>query len=356
MGILSKAHRIPAALLGAYIGLLVLLAMPPVQRMLVYMHVFHWPLFAEFDKPQSYGLAPFKTRDMELTTPDGETLGVWHVLPSSVYHDAAEEFPPTSSFSDEVFDAAFRARPTIIYLHGNTASRAVSRRVRSYSAFSTYLDCNVVVIDYRGFADSTGKPTEGGLLIDARTAFDYVYERNGNRADQIVLIGQSLGTGVASGLSGLLADDGITPRALVLIAGFTSIRDILLTYKLFNVIPVLSPLRLIPSLHNFASKLLLHPFDSPAALSRTSLPVLLIHAADDPVIPNTHSTRIFELLRTSASPAREIQYDGWGVVRSYERQGKGEVVWWDGLTGGHDDVGWAEGTMDLIKRVAQIDQ
>lgn len=71
---------------------------------------------------------------------------------------------------------------------------------------------NVVAIDYRGYADSTGVPSQAGLITDARTAWDWVAERisaGGNdAADNIVVVGHSLGTGVTSALAGQLADEG----------------------------------------------------------------------------------------------------------------------------------------------------
>jgi abhydrolase domain-containing protein 12 len=84
---------------------------------------------------------------------------------------------------------------------------------------STQLDCNVIAIDYRGFGDSTGSPSQEGVLLDARSAWDYVsgvIERLAELEaantvkpeDMIMLAGQSLGTGVVSLLAGQLADDG----------------------------------------------------------------------------------------------------------------------------------------------------
>lgn len=116
--------------------------------------------------------------------------------------------------------------------------------MRGYSAYSA-LDCNVVAVDYRGFADSTGTPSEHGLITDARAVWDYV-RGLGAEGGQVVLVGQSLGTGVVSGLAGQLADEGeplfvlgavygppdltaigIHPRAIVLVAPFTSVVELL---------------------------------------------------------------------------------------------------------------------------------
>ena len=86
------------------------------------------------------------------------------------------------------------------------ANRAAPHRVRSYSAYSA-LDCNVLAIDYRGFGDSTGTPSEPGLIADARAIWDYVTEQGGG---EIILMGQSLGTGVVAGLAGELVREGMS--------------------------------------------------------------------------------------------------------------------------------------------------
>jgi abhydrolase domain-containing protein 12 len=221
---------------------------------LIFLHWVPWPLWAEYDIPEKYGLArmsphgmtmlmiAFKTRNFRLNSTDGESLGVWHVLyvsammfrlirvsgqlmdrPKSTYQ-ALEPFPPLSKLDDSIFEASLRDRPTILYFHGNVrppmqpcsitmeetdrqaANRAAPHRVRSYSAYSA-LDVNVLAIDYRGFGDSTGTPSEKGLIDDGRAIWDYVTEQGG---EEVILMGQSLGTGVVAGLAGELANEGMS--------------------------------------------------------------------------------------------------------------------------------------------------
>lgn len=73
---------------------------------------------------------------------------------------------------------------------------------------STALDVNALIIDYRGFGDSTGSPTEAGLLIDARAAWDWILSRNGGDASKVAIVGQSLGTGVGTALAAQLIAEG----------------------------------------------------------------------------------------------------------------------------------------------------
>lgn len=77
----------------------------------------------------------------------------------------------------------------------------------------------MIVTDYRGFGDSTGTPTPAGLVIDARTVYDYVINtidrlagptdrEAGSGKGEIILMGHSLGTGVISQLAAQLTDEG----------------------------------------------------------------------------------------------------------------------------------------------------
>jgi abhydrolase domain-containing protein 12 len=77
------------------------------------------------------------------------------------------------------------------------------------------LDSNVIAIDYRGYGDSTGTPSEDGLLLDAQAVWDYVNAHAISGGDKsaegktVVVVGHSLGTAVSSRLVGSLADRGM---------------------------------------------------------------------------------------------------------------------------------------------------
>ncbi|WRT70786.1 uncharacterized protein IL334_007785 [Kwoniella shivajii] len=362
--LLTRAHYVPILVLLVYCGILALLTIPVVQRELLFLHHVTMPLFPDYRNPQKYGLGPFKTRNLRLSTADGEEIGAWHILPRSSYKSLVP-FPPQRPLSGDVFDKALGERPTVLYFHGNAGTRAVTHRVRSYSAFSNSLDCNVVAIDYRGFGDSTGTPSEQGLLRDARTAYDFLehtMRRTGftkeETAKNVILAGQSLGTGVVSGLAGQLENEGIRPRALVLIAPFTSITELLTSYRILHAIPILKPLNAIPPIQRYFQSFLAHPFDSITALKNTSSPTLILHSIDDDIIPYSQSARVFLSILASASlkseSIEETKYGRWGTIRSFKRSEGGEVVWWEGGNGGHNALGFAEGTIDLIARIADL--
>lgn len=67
-------------------------------------------------------------------------------------------------------------------------------------------DVHVVTIDYRGFGESEGSPSEEGLVEDAISAYQWIHEQCTESSPQIVIYGQSLGTGVATRLAKHLCD------------------------------------------------------------------------------------------------------------------------------------------------------
>jgi abhydrolase domain-containing protein 12 len=139
-------------------------------------------------------------------------------------------------------------------------TRAFYLRTRLYSTLSSRLNANVLAIDYRGFGDSGGVPSEQGLLSDARAAWDWLIE-NGSKESDITVVGQSLGTGVSAGLVAELAEEGepcvdrvskrgkrtpllgVSPRGMVLLAPYSSIATLLETYNLGGKLPILQPLQ-----------------------------------------------------------------------------------------------------------------
>lgn len=221
---------------------------------------------------------------------------------------------PRQTLKEEDYDQALRERPTILYLHGNAASRAAPWRLASYAQFTTRLQANVVAIDYRGFADSPGSPTEDGLVEDARAAWDWIQHRKGGSTlqagHQIAIVGQSLGTGVGAKLTRELYEEGTPPQLLVLIAPYRSFRRLAAGYKIGGLLPVLAPLTWIPGMERLLDRYLqahfeteetlnaMYAADGQSSSSRRWPHLLISHATDDGVIPSAHGELLFySLLR-----------------------------------------------------------
>ncbi|KAM6501247.1 abhydrolase domain containing protein, partial [Amanita muscaria] len=214
-----------------------LLMLPFLQHQIVYANGITVPLFADFDHPEKYGLAPNKTVNLKITTTDNETIGAWFVISDKYYH-ALPSVPPQPL---EHMRAALERHPTILFLHGNAATRAVKARINDYNGFTSRLGVNVLAIDYRGFADSTGTPSEAGLVLDGRAAFDWLVE-NGAKPQDILIVGHSLGTGVTSQLVAQIEAEKISCRGVVLLAPFSSITHAIDTYRLFGLLPIPKPI------------------------------------------------------------------------------------------------------------------
>lgn len=189
-----------------------------------------------------------KTLNLNITTTDGLTLGAWFVLSDPAYRAVPFPEPSTYPSLESRVPDAIKAHPTILFFHGNAATRAADYRIRYYNAFTSRLNANVLAIDYRGFGNSEGHPTEEGLAIDAHAAWDWLIAQ-GADSENVLIYGHSLGTAVAAKLSADLSARNVRFRGLVLMSPFSSIHTLLETYQFFGVLPLMKPLQLIPGAH-----------------------------------------------------------------------------------------------------------
>ncbi len=190
--------------------------------------------------PLAYGLE-FETH--RIGTKDGERLHAWWV--------------PVGN-----------ARGTVLVLHGNAGN--ISHRV-DYLRMFHRLGYASLIVDYRGYGESSGSPSEEGTYRDADSAWRWLMSR-GIAPKDIVILGESLGGAVAAWLAART-----TPRALVLVSSFTSVPD--LGAQVYPFLPV----RL---LSRFS-------YDTRGALRRVEAPVLVAHSRDDDIVPYSHGLALF---------------------------------------------------------------
>ena len=196
------------------------------------------------NSPQQAGFP--EAEEHVLDTADGEKVIVWHV-PAKPGHAVVIHFPGNGD-----------------YLAG------LAGRFRDITADGTGL----VALSYRGYAGSSGRPSEQGLLEDAAAAYAFTAARYG--ADQIVVWGFSLGSGVAVALA---AEQPI--GKLILEAPYTSLVDVAATH--FPLVPVRWLVR--------------DRFHSDARIARVTAPLLIMHGARDATIPISFGERLFALAR-----------------------------------------------------------
>jgi len=193
-----------------------------------------------------------------LTTADGEKVIVWHV-PAKPGRGVVLFFPGNGDF-----------------LAGRVA------RFKGIIADGTGL----VALSYRGYAGSSGSPSEQGLLQDAAAAYAFTTARY--RAEQIVVWGFSLGTGVAVALA---AEHPV--GRLILEAPYTSTADVAGVH--FWFVPI--------------SLLMRDQFHSDRRITGVTAPLLIMHGSDDPVIPIAFGERLFGLAR---EPKQFVRLPGGG--------------------------------------------
>jgi len=116
-----------------------------------------------------------------------------HFIPDSIQYDRKID---SLNSVDDHFDKYLKQenkRPIIIYVHGQDADRARANR-RNLCLNLSKLDYHVFAIDFRGYGDSTGWPTEEGVVKDVLELF-YFIKIKCHRDSQLYIWGHSLGTG-----------------------------------------------------------------------------------------------------------------------------------------------------------------
>jgi fermentation-respiration switch protein FrsA (DUF1100 family) len=205
--------------------------------------------------PEAYGLG-FET--VELPTADGEKLHAWWV-------------------------PADDPRGTVLFFHGNAGN--ISHRLDYLQMFNR-MHYSTFIVDYRGYGRSTGSPSVEGTYRDAEAAWEYLRSARSARAQDVVIVGESLGGAVASWLAAKVG-----PRVLVLLSTFTSATD--LGAQVYWFLPV-----------RWLSRL---DYDSARNLRQIKAPVFIAHSRNDDVIPFSHGRTLYEL---AAEPKVFLEMQG----------------------------------------------
>ncbi len=164
-----------------------------------------------------------------------------------------------------------KPRAVILFCHGNAGN--VTHRSDVLQVLRDQVGASALVFDYRGYGRSEGSPNERGILEDARAARKWLAQREGIPEDQVVVMGESLGGGVAVDLA---AKDGA--KALVLQSTFTSIPDVAAHY--YPWLPVRWLIR--------------NRLDSLSKIASYRGPLLASHGDADTIIPFVFGQRLFE--------------------------------------------------------------
>jgi hypothetical protein len=181
-------------------------------------------------------------------------------------------------------DGADRA---FLFLHGNAGN--ASHRLPN-AALLSRLGAAVLLLDYRGYGRSEGRPTETGVQADARAGFAHLVEARGFAPERVVVFGRSLGGAVAVDLA-----RGRELGGVVLESTFTSLSDMAR-----RVLGFLGPL---------AARATRGRFDSIAKIDELRAPLLVFHGDRDEIVPFALGRALFE---AAPEPKRFVTIRGAG--------------------------------------------
>lgn len=152
-------------------------------------------------RPSQVGLHDYE--ELTIPTPDGENLSAFYIWGEN---------------------RSNQRKTTVLMFHGNAGN--IGHRLPIAKMFANSMDCNVFMLEYRGYGLSTGSPDEQGLMVDAQTALDYLKERQETNDHHVVVYGQSLGGAVSINLVAKNQHDGFI-SGLILENTFLSMRKLI---------------------------------------------------------------------------------------------------------------------------------
>ena len=159
---------------------------------------------------------------------------------------------------------------TILFFHGNAGS--LENRTYKLNHFKN-LNLNFLIIAWRGFSGNKGKPNEMGLYEDAKSAIKWL-KAKGVKEKNIILYGESLGTGVAVEVA-----QNKNYAGVILESPFTSMVN--MGKKYYPFFPV--------------SLLLKDKFESYKKINNIFVPVLIMHGKVDKIVPYDMGKKMYEL-------------------------------------------------------------
>ena len=158
---------------------------------------------------------------------------------------------------------------TLVFFHGNAGD--LSNRIYKLNELDK-LNINILLISWRGFSGNEGYPTEKNLYEDAEAAIKWLNKKKVSNS-QIILYGESLGTGVAVEIA-----SKNNFNSIILESPFTSIENSAKIY--YPYLPV--------------KFLLKDRYDSISKIKKINSPILIMHGRKDDIVPFFMGKKLFE--------------------------------------------------------------
>ncbi|MEN1785103.1 MAG: alpha/beta fold hydrolase [Bacteroidota bacterium] len=158
----------------------------------------------------------------------------------------------------------------VLYFHGNAGD--LSRWGEVAEAFINR-GFEVIIMDYRSYGKSTGKPTEDNLFKDAQRFYDHTLQRYAQ--EDIIIYGRSLGAAIATHLAA-----NNHPRQLILETPFYNLLDV--AKGRFPFLPV--------------KRLLRYQFASDKHILKVASPIAIFHGTEDAVVPFESGHKLYQII------------------------------------------------------------
>jgi uncharacterized protein len=220
-----------------------------------------------------------RIEDCRLLTADGVTLHAWYCTPHRCKSGAGQRV---------------KAEMVLLWFHGNAGN--LSHRYDMIREMME-LPVDVLIVDYRGYGKSEGKPSEEGLYLDARAAWDYLVNERQVSADRIIILGKSLG-----GVPAIDLASKVEAAGLIVQSSFTSAAD---------MAAILMP---------FLPRMLLRTkMESIKKIADVRCPKLFIHSSADEIVPYELGRRLYE---AAPQPKQFYEVEGASHNSTYVVGGK----------------------------------
>ncbi|GJM29836.1 MAG: alpha/beta hydrolase [Cyclobacteriaceae bacterium] len=164
------------------------------------------------------------------------------------------------------------SRQLLIYFHGNAGNlyQRLEPAARLYQ-----MDLDVLLVSYRGYAKSTGTPSEHGIYTDGASAVQYAIDQLGYREEDISILGRSLGSTVA-----IHTAQHRNFKSVVLVTPLTSGKEMAVAMGL-------GMLKFLAG----------DSYNSVEKINNIAAPILIIHGDKDEVVPYTMGKNLYDVFQ-----------------------------------------------------------